>query len=881
MPLNDDSQEKAARLQSRQAFRELNINQLRAAAAGTPMKARLPNGSPHTPQRGGNGSQDDSSPRLNVVGVLTPMKRVPILANFEEWMKMATDNKINANNSWNFALIDYFHDLSLLKEGDGVNFQKASCTLDGCVKIYTSRVDSVATETGKLLSGLAEGSSKKKKEQDGAEEGEEDGEAGEEDEEAGKKKKAKRKAARSSETTLVPSFESLRLKKFELEFSVDPLFKKMSADFDEGGAKGLLLNHLSQDNTGRIVFDSSEDPAPVGGPEGIDGEGNANGDASQADQEERETQHQDEALLDIEGLGAKFFPDLDLLDSQDICPSLKTFALGDSEGTLDLPFLRPSADDWEKDDGPAEEADSASRDPGGFDDSDNDMNMGGFDVVEEEGGAAFGEGGEAWAKQAMLEPLQQSIPLTDEMDQGDGSDPQYEAPDSASGTYGISMQHPSSRHQPQSSTADILSYFDNALSSKSSSWAGPEHWRIRRIKQQSSSSSSSSSNQPAPRIRKADKEPFQIDFLAPLPRSIAEQLYTPAPSPTAISLPRSQWRSRTRNLLPDDKHFNSRDLLRLALKPRARIGLRHGSQRRMVGGVLALRMSAEGQGQGQPDSAYWARKKGMDERQNALMGEDEDDAPRQGDYDANFFHEDDTRFLPRPAGMNSDADADDDDNFADAREHFSAPPAPEAGSSQFPQPNRSLDAALHPSGGSSSSSQGPPLAFGSQLVTQGRRFRPEYVRFAKVAKKVDVKRLKDAMWAGLMGEGLDERVGSVPDGRGRAGEGGLPTPESTPEPEDDHGDEDEDKTVHDTLDPVTVGDGGGGSGIKFSSIMAGLKSRYDKQSYADISTSYGFICLLHLCNEQGLELKGNGELTELTIVRDRGGGGGGRSVVAS
>lgn len=87
---------------------------------------------------------------------MTPLKRVPLLANFEEWMKMATDNKINATNSWNFALIDYFHDMSLLREGDGVNFQKASCTLDGCVKIYTSRVDSVATETGKLLSGLAD-----------------------------------------------------------------------------------------------------------------------------------------------------------------------------------------------------------------------------------------------------------------------------------------------------------------------------------------------------------------------------------------------------------------------------------------------------------------------------------------------------------------------------------------------------------------------------------------------------------------------------------------------------------------------------------------------------------------------------------------------------
>ena len=130
---------------------------------------------------------------------MTPMKRMPILANFEEWMKMATDNKINATNSWNFALIDYFHDMSLLKEGDGVNFQKASCTLDGCVKIYTSRVDSVATETGKLLSGLADSGNKKGKKGGGDEalEGE-NGEGDEdEDEEGGdKKKKASKRAVR-------------------------------------------------------------------------------------------------------------------------------------------------------------------------------------------------------------------------------------------------------------------------------------------------------------------------------------------------------------------------------------------------------------------------------------------------------------------------------------------------------------------------------------------------------------------------------------------------------------------------------------------------------------------------------------------------------------
>ncbi len=72
-------------------------------------------------------------------------------------------------------MIDYFHDMSLLKEGDGVNFQKASCTLDGCVKIYTSRVDSVATETGKLLNGLTDNDGKKRR---GVEDDRQDGEAG-------------------------------------------------------------------------------------------------------------------------------------------------------------------------------------------------------------------------------------------------------------------------------------------------------------------------------------------------------------------------------------------------------------------------------------------------------------------------------------------------------------------------------------------------------------------------------------------------------------------------------------------------------------------------------------------------------------------------------
>lgn len=198
IPLNDDAQEKGQRMNSRKALQEKQINEIKRAA--TPRKSlRLEDfenasQSPYSGTPRGTRVLDDGDDPIMVGGVsVTPMKRVPILANFEEWMKMATDNKINATNSWNFALIDYFHDMSLLKEGDGVNFQKASCTLDGCVKIYTNRIDSVATETGKLLSGLADSNSKKRdrETEEGAGEGEESEE--EVDADGNVKKKAKKK----------------------------------------------------------------------------------------------------------------------------------------------------------------------------------------------------------------------------------------------------------------------------------------------------------------------------------------------------------------------------------------------------------------------------------------------------------------------------------------------------------------------------------------------------------------------------------------------------------------------------------------------------------------------------------------------------------------
>ena len=70
----------------------------------------------------------------------------------------------------------------------------------------------------------------------------------------------KKKKTTRTEATLAKTAAQLHTKKPDLEFAVDPLFKKTSEDFDEGGAQGLLMNHLAGDNNLRIVFDASDTP---------------------------------------------------------------------------------------------------------------------------------------------------------------------------------------------------------------------------------------------------------------------------------------------------------------------------------------------------------------------------------------------------------------------------------------------------------------------------------------------------------------------------------------------------------------------------------------------------------------------------------------------
>ncbi|PWN47338.1 hypothetical protein IE53DRAFT_254828 [Violaceomyces palustris] len=99
-----------------------------------------------------------------------------------------------------------------------------------------------------------------------------------------------------------------------------------------------------------------------------------------------------------------------------------------------------------------------------------------------------------------------------------------------------------------------------------------------------------------------------------------------------------------------------------------------------------------------------------------------------------------------------------------------------------------------------------------ELQTQVlNRIRPEYVNYAKKAKRVDVKKLKENIWNEL-GIFVDPSQSLSPDSLTKQ------------EPK------------------------------RFESVLKGLRKAYPKDRMEEISTSFCFICLLHLANEEGLEI---------------------------
>ena len=145
-------------------------------------------------------------------------------------IKLASENKINAKNTWSLALIDHISDIvkNEKDEDDNTNFQKASCTLEAGVKIYASRVDSFHSETFRMLGGISNASGNNGEDEENMDDprrGSGDG-AEEFDEDGNPIPKQKKQSTRSSNVITLENPENHTMKVMDDVVHVDPLFKR-------------------------------------------------------------------------------------------------------------------------------------------------------------------------------------------------------------------------------------------------------------------------------------------------------------------------------------------------------------------------------------------------------------------------------------------------------------------------------------------------------------------------------------------------------------------------------------------------------------------------------------------------------------------------------
>ena len=674
--------------------------------------------------------------------------------SFDEWMKMAADNKINSKNSWNFALIDYFSELTFLRDGDSINFQKASCTLDGCVKIYASRVDSVVDETTKLLNGLSDKTNKFKF--DSNEDNEDNENASNNPNEKQQKSKLKKTSLRTIET-IEKNPENLILKNFDLEFSIDPLFKKTSAEFDESGTKGALLKNLECspiDNL--IIFDSSDQIS-------IDF----------TDKISLNSLNEDDEKVDISYLSSIFGDSIMNLNTKTLCPTFDEYnfnnSLSDIKGTLEkLSRISPNI--------PQIQQQQQQQQNEIVSESENEDLIVAIENDDREG---------------------DDLQFGDYMIDDDGG---YDAFDNDNSNFDNAADNNATADQQAEKTVKWsnsevtdetgLSYFDGAFKQ---TWAGPEHWKIRKSQRivnnppGSSLNSNPVTSTTTTKSRRTSKvEKVAIDFI----NSVIDfrQIFSKPTTSGQISLTKAAILERNEHdhLLPDDLHFSSTSLLKLFIKPNWKITSSNVNKSTRV--TRSSTKVSEPSGEF-VERDFWISQ---NDHKNGIYQEPENNEIGNFDDDDDYYAND---------GVNDtivDGYTDNDDNF------FSN----YGGEEPRPEEQRENNAENH-----DIDAQNSTVDFNKNLVAAPKFTNSSQLNYARVAKRVDVAKLKSTLWNEFVNQ-------------------------NAPKSKTDN--TDTSKSSKNT---------------KFSSIINNLSKSYTSETLADVSVPYCFICLLHLANENNLDIQ--------------------------
>ncbi|QHO00034.1 Condensin complex subunit [Arachis hypogaea] len=312
-------------------------------------------------------------------------------------------------------------------------------------------------------------------------------------------------------STLESSFEALNVKKFDAAFVVDPLYRQTTAKFDEGGAKGLLMNNLGVYGGCRVLFDSLEVPAKC---------------------MTSKNQHDISDTIDL-----SFAKDcvehmvLEVRMKDEISPTLRTIV-----NQFDESNRRPTDFQFHGQN-TAEEMEMPF---------DCEMRA---DTEEHENCMAWSDDHD--------EPTVADLGSNDFV--SNDADPSF--PDYPQENGLFSSQDPDT--DDRFGNVDSFLFLSLGFSSKQNAWAGPDHWKYRKSKDvHPPSENGSALKTRAPRSKK--QKEIDLDFTVFLEKEMLD-IFNPPKNPKTLLLPESRIPCNTK--LPEDCHYQPEDLVKLFLLP--------------------------------------------------------------------------------------------------------------------------------------------------------------------------------------------------------------------------------------------------------------------------------------------------------------------------
>ncbi|KAL9441663.1 hypothetical protein AB3S75_020207 [Citrus x aurantiifolia] len=466
-----------------------------------------------------------------------------IVELLQNCIKLASENKINQNNTWELKLIDHLSEIIKVETvGDAeTNFQKASCTLEAGVKIYSVRVDAVHAQAYKVLGGITRA---------GQEDEPETITVGENVDNRTDAIHPKRDFERmiSPLSTLDSSFETFNIKKFDVAFAVDPLYHQTSAQFDEGGARGLLLNNLGVYGGCRVLFDSLEVPGRC---------------------ESYSLQNNCSDMIDIsfaKELIGKMVNDMHA--KTEISPTLREIICQfDEDNQRSQIFSLGENIDLRLDGlgGCANACHTKEETFVGNEDGLDDSSFGNYKAwgYDQDGGTSVVNESSSFHPtfpgdhEEFVTFLENGPSGADEL----GINDRFE---------------------------DVTMFLFQGLgfTSKRNAWAGPDHWKYQKSKENTSPSESGSAFNPKKQKKKFQAE-VDIDFTKSLNEKMLD-IFAPPRNPKSLLLPSN--RPSCSNVLPEDCHYQPENLVKLFLLPNV---LCMGKWRRKLSDNYAMQQNCD------------------------------------------------------------------------------------------------------------------------------------------------------------------------------------------------------------------------------------------------------------------------------------------------